>query len=562
MTALGYTPLRDNSKIDWLKKWRFQLDDFEKEILQKTYDYFKKNQQWPHTRKLAIELREKGDVYAKVTDIGYPFINVTRHPSDKDSRIKLFIFGLAICENSEKDVEILIDFIKLCATKLINTPENPIISEKDLSHSISTINYIHEFYPGEILGSGTRNDDLGTFEYEIKYDALKYEKINNINDYIALNIDHIPTSFGGNYKRTPFDESSNDNTSDTTNEIISDSLNSKIEEKKNELALELKKHEEAYYDFSVFISHADLDYSSLHDLLLEMIKNKIKPVVWFRIIKDKSVREKLIEEIHKADIFLIYLSKKSVVSQLTNNEIGFVEGKKFYKKKKGDIVLRLFDKNNLTRDDCKGFYGLFDDGKSFDSKSASDRNEVVITLNEMWTTIEKTETSSGKVLEEDLKEGSPTKEIISFEKPNLEKGNRQSGGLIGLHIEVYIENLISEPIKNFILGVVVPEKFSIDRMHGKKTPIKGFFKKYFESKKDIIHHKIPGELLGNYFFNDSLQLIWTNYVPPLREFQIGFYLRGDNLELSIYYLRVYNLDLVNNKWDYDFGPSKEICKIY
>lgn len=196
-----------------------------------------------------------------------------------------------------------------------------------------------------------------------------------------------------------FGPKENEDSQDKPKEDTTDK--SEIDIKKSELESILKEQKNSYFDFSVFISHADIDYLSLHELSLEMIDNKIKPVFWFRVIKDESVRVKLIEEIHKTDIFLIFLSPNSVASQLTNNEIGFIEGKKFYKKFKGDVVLRLYDKHNLKRDHCEGFYGLFDDGISFDPTLISDRKKVVNTLIEMWGSIEKTKISSDMALNEE-----------------------------------------------------------------------------------------------------------------------------------------------------------------
>jgi len=168
-----------------------------------------------------------------------------------------------------------------------------------------------------------------------------------------------------------------------------------------------------------------------------------------------------------------------------------------------------------------------------------------------------------EVIREWLLVWKPSNSRIHFEPPILSIGNRHTGKLMGIHMDFQIDNLISEPINNFTIGIIAPKHIEIERVIGSKIEmqIRGQFSNYFESKREVVHYIITDELRGNFAVFKKYQILWHKD-PPDKEFQIGFYVKGDNLDLTSYYLRIYDLDFVNNIWKSDFGLCKDVCIIY
>lgn len=369
-----------------LNRWKAELTPQEKELFQYIYDYYKKNDEWPNSRTVQLKFREYGNIFEKGQKIGYQFIRAG-NPETKDNVSSLSIFGIAICENSETDIELFMSFLKLAVKWVLNNPMNEEISDKDIRESLDVTDSDLLFLRQMLMGSGisrgmSYNKEDSTFTASLNFtDLLRYENCETFEDYIQLNLDYIPKiRFGGNYRRQ---EISQDSLAFTDEETLLEEpgTDDEIKSKQRKIISMISEHDD--YEYSVFISHAYRDYPLLHDLCVDFITKKIRPVLWFKEVKDEIVMNKLCKMIDSSDLFLIHMSKNSVSSQMTNNEIGYIEGKKFYTQKGGDIVLRLFDKN-IKPEDFKGFYNKgFDGFDNFDPTSKEDRKEVIRRLNEM-----------------------------------------------------------------------------------------------------------------------------------------------------------------------------------
>ncbi len=154
----------------------------------------------------------------------------------------------------------------------------------------------------------------------------------------------------------------------------------KIKIIKNDLIKKTEKLEKMGYSFSVFISHSTRDLEFISLLCDELIKNKILPRLWFRKVSKKIVREKLCDLIDSSDLFLIYYSTNSLSSQMTNNEIGFIEGKKYYMGKYRNIKPEIIYKIRDTQLNLKYLEGFYTNGDDIPDCDSEDLNRIVLDL--------------------------------------------------------------------------------------------------------------------------------------------------------------------------------------
>ena len=162
-----------------------------KKILQTVYDYFKKYGEWPNSRKLAVELRNFGDYYQIIKEIGLYLIH-TGDKYQKNSITKLTIEGIYICENSEEDLTNFINTIKLMAKKYINNPDIARITDVEIMEELlitdlqakRVCHLIRDEGGGIWSTSGYSKDKKSSFE--ISHDTLKFENINSIEQFITI----------------------------------------------------------------------------------------------------------------------------------------------------------------------------------------------------------------------------------------------------------------------------------------------------------------------------------------------------------------------------------------
>ncbi|MHA1344371.1 MAG: hypothetical protein ACTSQG_10310 [Promethearchaeota archaeon] len=162
-----------------------------KKFLQTVYNYFKKSGEWPNSRKLAVGLRNFGDYYQIVKEIGLDLIH-TGDKYQKDSVTKLTIEGIYNCEYSEEDLTTFINTIKLMAKKYINNPDSARITDVEIMEDLlitdlqakRVCHLIRDDGGGIWSTAGYSKDKKSSFE--ISHDILKFENINSIEQFITI----------------------------------------------------------------------------------------------------------------------------------------------------------------------------------------------------------------------------------------------------------------------------------------------------------------------------------------------------------------------------------------
>ena len=163
-----------------------------------------------------------------------------------------------------------------------------------------------------------------------------------------------------------------------------------IKKMQADLKTKINKKGAEYFSFSVFISHAFYDFPSIYELCLAMIENNIRPIFWFDTVEE-DVPLKLYEKISDADLFLILLSNKAIKSQMTNNEIGFVEGKRYFSKKDDGSLPVLTLKlavPGFSLKDLEGFYTIGKDIHTGDPTDPNDHPDIIEELKRRYGNIE------------------------------------------------------------------------------------------------------------------------------------------------------------------------------
>lgn len=188
-----------------IKEWQDRLTDFEKIVLQRIYDQWKETGEWHKSSRLFVDVRGKGDLYDMVENLGYGFITAGAR-GERGEECKLTVLGVALCEGAEKDLDNFINFIKYCIEKYIEDPEDAKVSSEELKKHFSlsdveTNRMCELFYSSHTLcnfcSSFGKTGD-GKYTFKIDYDILKYEHIENFEDYVSqLEKRYLPPRFGG-----------------------------------------------------------------------------------------------------------------------------------------------------------------------------------------------------------------------------------------------------------------------------------------------------------------------------------------------------------------------------
>jgi len=183
------------------EKWKKELTDVEKEILQSTYTYWKENKEWPYTIELAVKIRKKGDLFQIIEKLGRQFIRVG-HPSHKGDRIELSLYGIALCQNTSEEIELFMKVLRICAQKYV---ENPLEAEVTYEDFVNDPDFkdvdsdiISYFIYESRIWSGASSRESKEFRFQLEYSTLRYEDIQNIDEYYnKRQMGRIPSRFGG-----------------------------------------------------------------------------------------------------------------------------------------------------------------------------------------------------------------------------------------------------------------------------------------------------------------------------------------------------------------------------
>lgn len=232
-----------------IKEWQDRLTDFEKIVLQRIYDQWNETGEWPKFLKLSVDVRDQGDLYDMAKNIGYGFITAGNRGKSGEE-CKLTVLGVALCEGSEKDLDNFINFIKYCTKKYIEDPEDAEVSSEELKifFSLSDVetdrlcglvydsHTLHNFCPS----CGKTGD--GKYSFRIDYNILKYEHIENFEDYVSqLEKGYLPPRFDGTRGQKFADEEKSNS--------IKEQRYLKEQKSQNEELLENRPTTLAYHDF-------------------------------------------------------------------------------------------------------------------------------------------------------------------------------------------------------------------------------------------------------------------------------------------------------------------------
>ncbi|MHB8132109.1 MAG: hypothetical protein ACYDEX_24365 [Mobilitalea sp.] len=183
-----------------LKEWRDKLTSQEKTLLNHIYSHWSLKYEWPSSIAVAVKFRKEIDLYNFARQIGGKFIQ-SGEPGRKESRVELSIYGIALCDKSESDIDLFINTMKYCIKKYIEDPENPIVTSDDLKNNLKL--NTEELKKAYFLIRGARfwssgGGNVTDYKYELYYDIMKYETVNNIDDfYKIMEGEFIPIRFGG-----------------------------------------------------------------------------------------------------------------------------------------------------------------------------------------------------------------------------------------------------------------------------------------------------------------------------------------------------------------------------
>ena len=177
----------------------------EKEIFQRTYDHFKKDGEWPLSLPFAVEFHEKGNLFKIGYGLDYHLIRAG-HVTNKNDLIKLPIMGVALCDNSEEDVNNFVKFLQLAIRKFKEDPVECQITTADIKRELS-ISDLEIKRLSKILietaglwDSASREEKNNQNIFSFNFNILAYGEINSIEDYIQMKLSELPARFGGDRK--------------------------------------------------------------------------------------------------------------------------------------------------------------------------------------------------------------------------------------------------------------------------------------------------------------------------------------------------------------------------
>lgn len=156
------------------------------EFLERVYDEFKANGRWPLVRDLQIKLRHAGNVRRIAAQIGLDKVLCESGP---DGACLLLLKGIAICHNSERDIEIFLATIRFLASKYIASGPGQ-INSKDIQQSLRLTDEETRRL-GEILyrntgiwSSARWSQDRAEFHLEPSEDAVFFDKVQTLLEFL------------------------------------------------------------------------------------------------------------------------------------------------------------------------------------------------------------------------------------------------------------------------------------------------------------------------------------------------------------------------------------------
>jgi hypothetical protein len=190
-------------------QWKNRLDSAEKIILNSIYNYWKENLEWPNGAKIEVKYRtvfmNNGNLDNLVEKLGNTFIQYEKY--QENPVIELTIFGIALCDNSDDDINLFLKLVKRLVKDFIKSLEED--SVKDQNDNQIEFNFDSNDYckkvcyllssSGHDLFKTRPNNPLSSCRFTLKTDVWKFENVKTIEDYYEVaRPNFIPKRFFNN----------------------------------------------------------------------------------------------------------------------------------------------------------------------------------------------------------------------------------------------------------------------------------------------------------------------------------------------------------------------------
>lgn len=195
------------SKKNLFAEWKKKLSPYEKKILNYVFDYWLENNEWPNSLTTAVSfLDDDNEYYETVEKIGSKFIS-SGYKGESNKKTELTLFGIALCDNSEKLMKKYLDLVQLIIKEYTKNPESRInsitlqeklnLNEDDLIKLTHIIRNSHRVFSGF-----SPNQNGPGFELSPSYDILGFRNVETISEYYFASYGNVkPTRFNPDSKK-------------------------------------------------------------------------------------------------------------------------------------------------------------------------------------------------------------------------------------------------------------------------------------------------------------------------------------------------------------------------
>lgn len=170
------------------QEWKKDLNEAEKAIFNYSYIYWKENLEWPKSVELEVKCMDKFEEDEDLFKLGYK-LNETfmtfDNPNDKEGLTRLSIFGIALCDNSEEDIDIFLQIVDYLAQRYIKNPNKPDFTSEEIQEhfnfdqgNMKRIKYLI-FTANDLFGY--YSNDYSNFKLNSR--AWKFRNIKTMDEY-------------------------------------------------------------------------------------------------------------------------------------------------------------------------------------------------------------------------------------------------------------------------------------------------------------------------------------------------------------------------------------------
>ena len=182
------------------QEWKKDLNEVEKAILNYDYNYWKENLEWPKSVELEVrcmdKFKENEDLFGIMYKLKDTFI-LFDNPNNSEGLTRLSIFGIALCDNSETDIDIFLRIIDYLVERYIKNPNNPDFTPEEIQkyfdfdpEDMNRIKYL--IFTANDLFSGY-NSDYSSFRLNSR--AWKFRNVKTIDEYFKKTGRRTPERF-------------------------------------------------------------------------------------------------------------------------------------------------------------------------------------------------------------------------------------------------------------------------------------------------------------------------------------------------------------------------------